>query len=61
MTSALDARPTVELTHRQDTSDRASLADLAELGTADLDRLIRRALPGADSGLVPVAAFNSSI
>ncbi|MFG3056213.1 hypothetical protein ACGFZP_35385 [Kitasatospora sp. NPDC048239] len=41
--------------------DRPSLADLAALGAEELAARLRRALPGADSGLVSVAAFNSSI
>ncbi|MGW4891469.1 hypothetical protein ACWEQL_04260 [Kitasatospora sp. NPDC004240] len=60
MTSALDTRPTAELTDPQE-YDRPTLADLASLGADELNARLRRALPGSDSGLVPVAAFNSSI
>ncbi|MET9613179.1 hypothetical protein [Kitasatospora indigofera] len=60
MTPALDTRPSSELIDRQAT-DRPTLADLASLGTEELSARLRRALPGSDSGLVPVAAFNSSI
>ncbi|MFD0272761.1 hypothetical protein ACFVHB_02485 [Kitasatospora sp. NPDC127111] len=61
MTPALDTRPTSELTDPQDDADRPTLADLAALGADELAARLRRALPGSDSGLVPVAAFNSSI
>lgn len=60
MTSALDTRPLGELTDTQD-SERLTLADLASLGAEELAAGLRRALPASDSGLVPVAAFNSSI
>jgi FXSXX-COOH protein len=61
MTSALDTRPISELTDPQQPSARASLADLAALGPEELVARLQRALPGTDSGQVPVAAFNSSI
>ncbi len=61
MTSALDTRPTAELTDAQQSSPRASLADLAAIGSEELVARRHRALPGRDSGQVPVAAFNSSI
>ncbi|MGW6916154.1 hypothetical protein ACWGB8_20395 [Kitasatospora sp. NPDC054939] len=60
MTSALDTRPISELTDTQE-EGRPTLAELASLGAEELTARLRRALPGADSGLVPVAAFNSSI
>ncbi|AUY50224.1 hypothetical protein [Streptomyces sp. CB01881] len=60
MTPALDTKPKLDLTdHHQ--SDRPTLADLASLGADELATRLRRALPGSDTGLVPVAAFNSSI
>ncbi|GAA5007674.1 FxSxx-COOH cyclophane-containing RiPP peptide [Kitasatospora paranensis] len=40
---------------------RPSLASLAALGTDELTAQLYRVLPGADSGQVAVAAFNSSI
>ncbi|MED7955384.1 FxSxx-COOH cyclophane-containing RiPP peptide [Streptomyces sp. BE303] len=49
------------MTIHQDKVERLSLADLSALGAEELAARLRRALPGADSGLVPVAAFNSSI
>ncbi|WP_405011997.1 hypothetical protein [Kitasatospora sp. NBC_01539] len=45
----------------EDTVARPSLAALAALGTDRLTEQLQRALPGADSGQVAVAAFNSSI
>ncbi|MEV0530367.1 hypothetical protein [Kitasatospora sp. NPDC050463] len=60
MTSALDIKPNQDLTvHHQ--ASRPTLADLASLGADELAAQLRRALPGSDTGLVPVAAFNSSI
>ncbi|MFI6449051.1 FxSxx-COOH cyclophane-containing RiPP peptide [Kitasatospora sp. NPDC050543] len=61
MTSAIDTRPLEDLTDPQQQGVRASLADLAALGSEELAARLRRALPGTDSGRVPVAAFNSSI
>ncbi|MFI6848767.1 hypothetical protein OG535_22570 [Kitasatospora sp. NBC_00085] len=61
MTPALDTRPTSELTEPQGDVDRLTLAGLAALGSDELAARLRRALPGSDTGLVPVAAFNSSI
>ncbi|MFJ2193216.1 hypothetical protein ACIOJE_35615 [Kitasatospora sp. NPDC087861] len=61
MTPVTSIRPTTDLTEPQDASDRLSLADLAALGAEELADRLQRALPGAESGLVPVAAFNSSI
>ncbi|MCG6495100.1 hypothetical protein [Kitasatospora sp. A2-31] len=60
MTPALDTKPTQDLTdhHR---GERSTLAELASLGADELAARLRRALPGSDTGLVPVAAFNSSI
>ena len=42
-------------------SNRPSLAQLAELGTDNLRRSVRRAMPDDESGQVTVLAFNSSI
>jgi FXSXX-COOH protein len=42
-------------------SKRPSLKELAELGTDKLSSDLKRILPGAASGQVDVAAFNSSI
>ncbi|WP_395294768.1 FxSxx-COOH cyclophane-containing RiPP peptide [Kitasatospora hibisci] len=61
MTSALDTRPVEELMDNQTVSRRPGLADLAELGAEELTKRLSRVLPAADSGPVPVAAFNSSI
>lgn len=63
MTPALDTTLRTELTEPQTFhgGDRPSLADLAQLGAEEIFARIQRALPGAESGLVPVAAFNSSI
>ncbi|MCX4747292.1 FxSxx-COOH protein [Kitasatospora sp. NBC_01287] len=40
---------------------RVSLDELATLGAEELTAALHRALPGADSGQIAVAAFNSSI
>ncbi|MGV9266315.1 hypothetical protein ACWDRR_16815 [Kitasatospora sp. NPDC003701] len=61
MTPVTSTRPASTLTDTQDALERPSLADLAALGAEELTARLRRAVPGADSGLVPVAAFNSSI
>ncbi|MEV7779746.1 hypothetical protein [Kitasatospora sp. NPDC088351] len=61
MTPVTSTRPASELTDTQDTLDRPSLSDLAALGAEELAARLHRALPGSESGLVPVAAFNSSI
>ncbi|MFF2040128.1 FxSxx-COOH cyclophane-containing RiPP peptide [Kitasatospora sp. NPDC058170] len=61
MTPVTSTRPGSELTDPQISLDRPSLADLAALGAQELAARLHRALPGADSGRVPVAAFNSSI
>ncbi|MGW3043493.1 FxSxx-COOH cyclophane-containing RiPP peptide [Kitasatospora sp. NPDC001159] len=61
MTPVTSTRPAGNLTDTQETPERPSLAELAALGAEELAARLRRALPGAESGLVPVAAFNSSI
>ncbi|GAA2252665.1 MULTISPECIES: FxSxx-COOH cyclophane-containing RiPP peptide [Kitasatospora] len=45
----------------EEPAPRASLASLAALGTDTLTADLHRVLPGADSGRLAVAAFNSSI
>ncbi|WP_327679927.1 FxSxx-COOH cyclophane-containing RiPP peptide [Kitasatospora sp. NBC_00458] len=61
MTPVTSTMPRTDLTDTQKPVERLSLADLTALGTEELAARLHRALPGADSGLVPVAAFNSSI
>ncbi|MFD7981896.1 FxSxx-COOH cyclophane-containing RiPP peptide [Kitasatospora indigofera] len=61
MTPALATRPTEDLTDPQSQAGRASLAELAALGAEEITARLHRVLPGAGSGQVPVAAFNSSI
>ncbi|MEU9076585.1 FxSxx-COOH cyclophane-containing RiPP peptide [Kitasatospora sp. NPDC004745] len=61
MTAVTSTLPAGNLTDPQEAPERLSLADLAALGAEEIADQLRRALPGADSGLVPVAAFNSSI
>ncbi|MBD0675952.1 hypothetical protein ACIQOW_25950 [Kitasatospora sp. NPDC091335] len=61
MTPVTSTRPAGKLTDPQETPEHLSLADLAALGAEELASRLQRALPSADSGLVPVAAFNSSI
>ncbi|MGW2252317.1 FxSxx-COOH cyclophane-containing RiPP peptide [Kitasatospora sp. NPDC001660] len=61
MTPVTSTRPATDLTVPQDAAERLSLAALAALGAEELAARLRRALPGAESGRVAVAAFNSSI
>ncbi|MEU8922835.1 FxSxx-COOH cyclophane-containing RiPP peptide [Kitasatospora sp. NPDC048545] len=61
MTPVTSTRPAGNLTDTQETPERPYLAELAALGAEELASRLRRALPGTGSGVVPVAAFNSSI
>lgn len=60
MVTALAIRP-ADRDSAEQPAPRASLAALAALGTDHLTAELHRALPGSESGQVPVAAFNSSI
>ncbi|GAB2709781.1 FxSxx-COOH cyclophane-containing RiPP peptide [Kitasatospora kifunensis] len=58
MAAVLDITPVDELTQP---AARVPLDTLSALGADELTAALHRALPGADSGQVAVAAFNSSI
>ncbi|GJF28267.1 hypothetical protein KNE206_09670 [Kitasatospora sp. NE20-6] len=60
MVAALATRPT-DGPAADEAAVRPSLADLAALSVDRLIENLQRALPGADSGQVAVAAFQSSI
>ncbi|MCC9306713.1 FxSxx-COOH protein [Kitasatospora sp. RB6PN24] len=59
MTTVLTVEPAEHTGPQTDT--RIPLDQLAALGAAELTAALYRALPGEESGQVPVAAFNSSI
>jgi FXSXX-COOH protein len=59
MTTVLTVEPAEHTGPQNDT--RIPLDRLAALGVAELTAALHRALPGEETGPVPVAAFNSSI
>jgi FXSXX-COOH protein len=61
MATTLAVKPAVHHEPADRQPVRPRLDELARLGSETITAGLHRALPGAESGQVPVAAFNSSI